>query len=81
MRTPFIFLLLAFLLAAPGVALAADVPAPDPPKQVDVDIDIDRGDSVAWYKNPIVIGIGVIAVLLIAILASRGGGTTIVERH
>jgi hypothetical protein len=81
MRHAFLFLLLLSVLVTPFVALAADVPAPDGPKKIDVDIDVHSGDAgPVWYKNPIVIGIGVIAVLLVAILASRGG-TTVVERH
>lgn len=63
--------------AAPAaVALAAqDAPKPS------VDINItktERGDD--WYKNPIIIGAGVVILVLLVALASRGGsGTTVVK--
>ncbi len=45
-----------------------------------VDINISTNDGGAeWYKNPIVIGGGVIMLFLLAALASRGSGTTIVK--
>ena len=81
MRAPFLFFLMLAVLFTPALALVTAADVPDVPKKIDVDIDVDRGDSgPVWYKNPVVIGIGVIAILLIAILASRGG-TTIVEKH
>jgi hypothetical protein len=77
MRTPFLFLLLFSMVFAPMLLVAADLP-----KDVNVDIDVDKGDSgPVWYKNPIVIGIGAVLLIAIIILASRGGGTTIVERR
>jgi hypothetical protein len=61
--------------SAPVVAWDVDLP------KVDVDVDVHKG-SHAWYKNPIVIGLGAVIVVLIVALASRGGGgTTIVERR
>lgn len=47
--------------------------------KVDVDITkTDRGDD--WYKNPLIIGAGVVLLVLLVALASRGGsGTTVVK--
>lgn len=71
--------------AVPAVA-AADggyVTALDqqPSGQLDVDINIDDGEGV-WWTNPIWIGIGIVAVLLlvaIIAMAARGGGTTVIK--
>ena len=52
----------------------------DLPK-VDVDVDVHKHDR-AWYKNPVVIGLGVVIVVLLAALAGRGGGgTAIIDRR
>lgn len=51
-----------------------------PTARLEVDIDADEGG--AWYTNPIWIAIGVIALVLLILLivmATRGGGTTIVR--
>ena len=55
-------------------ALVADAKV-DLPKGVDVDIDVDDDDD-DWYKNPVVIVAGAIALVAIAALATRGAGTT-----
>jgi hypothetical protein len=71
--------------AVPAVAVAAAdsgyalVQQPTP--QLDVDIDVDEGGS-AWWTNPVWIAIGIIGALvlvLIIVMAARGGGTTIVK--
>jgi hypothetical protein len=76
MRISVVLILLAVLLLPAVLALAVDVP-----KDVNVDIDVHKGGGQVWYKNPIIIGLGVVVLVLIAILAGRGGGTTIVERR
>ena len=68
-----LLVLLAITLAAAPGALAQDLP-----KSVDINISTNDGGS-DWYKNPIVIGGGVIALFLLVALASRGNGTTIVK--
>jgi len=72
--------------AVPAVALtAADsgyALAQQPSGQLDVNIDVDRGGGGAWWTNPVWIAIGVIGALvlvLIIVMAARGGGTTIVK--
>ena len=49
---------------------------------IKVDVDVNRGDG-RWYRSPVWIGIGVLAlivILLLIVLAARGGGgTTIVK--
>ena len=67
-----LLVLLAFTLAAAPGALAQDLP-----KSVDINISTNDGGS-DWYKNPIVIVGGVVALFLLAALASRSG-TTIVK--
>ena len=61
-------------------ALAAAALNQDTPK-ASVDINVtktDRGGE--WYKNPIIVGAGVILLVLLVALASRGGsGTTVVK--
>lgn len=68
-----LMVLLAITLAAAPAALA------DLPKSVDINISTNDGGA-EWYKNPIVIGGGVVLLFLLVALASRGGsGTTIVK--
>jgi hypothetical protein len=64
----------ASMSAATSTVLLADAKI-DLPK-VDVEVHHDH----AWYKNPFIIGLGVVVVVLLITLASRGGGTTIIER-
>ena len=61
-------------VTAPMLALAMQ------PKDVDVDINVNKGGG-AWWKNPWILGVGALVLVLIVVLASRGGGTTIVERR
>jgi len=91
MRFAIVVLMAAGLLvgsaAAPAVAIAANadytLSADDqqqPTGRIEVDIDTDRGG--AWYTSPVWIAIGVIALVLLIVLiimATRGGGTTIVR--
>ena len=70
--------------ALPAVAVAADSGyAQQPPTgQLDVDIDVNDGGGGAWWTNPVWIAIGIIGALvlvLIIVMAARGGGTTIVK--
>ena len=67
---------MVLLVVALGVATPAF--AQDVPKSVDVNISTNDG-GVVWYKNPIIIGAGVIGLFLLVALASRGSGTTVVK--
>jgi hypothetical protein len=63
--------------AAPAALAVASTQEPAKPS-VDINITTsDRGGE--WYKNPIIIGAGVIILVLLVALASRGGGTTVVK--
>jgi hypothetical protein len=84
-------LALAVLIAPTALVASADAPsmaagtAPITAVKVDVDlpkvdIDVDVHKERAWYKNPIVIGVGAVVVILLIALASRGG-TTIIDRR
>jgi hypothetical protein len=91
MRFAIVVLMAAGLLigsaAAPAVAIAASsdyaLTADDqqqPTGRLEVDVDTDQGG--AWYTSPMWIAIGVIALVLLIVLivmATRGGGTTIVR--
>jgi hypothetical protein len=65
-------------------AVAVSVDQGQPPSgqfDVNIDIDADKGSAV-WYTSPVWIAIGVVALLAIIaliILATRGGGTTVVK--
>ena len=74
-RNLWISLMVLFAITlAVAPALAADLP-----KSVDINISTNDGGA-EWYKNPIVIGGGVVLLFLLVALASRGGsGTTIVK--
>ena len=52
-----------------------------PSGKIEVDINTHRGGG-AWYTSPVWIAIGVLALVLLVVLivmATRGGGTTIVR--
>ena len=57
--------------------------AQDAPRAPDVKIDINKGgDRVIWYMNPTLLlaaGIGVLILLVLLVLASRGNGTTVIK--
>ena len=51
-------------------------------KDLKVDINVNRGSGGRWYANPVWMAIGGLAVLVLLVLivmAVRGGGTTIVK--
>jgi hypothetical protein len=51
-------------------------------KDLKVDINVNRGGDGRWYANPVWMAIGGLAVLVLLVLivmAVRGGGTTIVK--
>ena len=93
MRTPFLALMILIggLVLTPvaldGTAAAAEISyaaaadeAQQQPPSAQIDVDSDRGG--AWYTNPVWIAIGVIALvvlILLIVMATRGGGTTIVR--
>ena len=71
-------------LATPVLA-AADNPyvlaMAQQPGQYSIDIDVNGADE-AWWTNPLWIGIGVVALVLLAViiaLAVRGGGETVIK--
>jgi hypothetical protein len=52
----------------------------NPVKDITVDVNVNHGH--AWYRSPVWIAIGVIAVVLLVVIVamiSRGGGTTIIK--
>ena len=72
--------------AAPSTAIAADsgysATLGDQQPTARLEVDIDTDDGGAWYTSPVWIAIGVIALVLLILLivmATRGGGTTIVR--
>ena len=82
--------LLALLgLAAAGKLATPELAAADSyvlamaqqPGQYSIDIDVNGADA-AWWTNPLWIGIGVVALVLLVViiaLAVRGGGTTVIK--
>lgn len=73
---------LAALTPAASVVHAQEQAPPSPAvPRADVDIDVNDAGA-AWYTSPVWIAVGVIAlVVLIAliVMATRGGGTTVVR--
>ena len=66
---------------APSITAAPVYALQNPDKKIEVTVG-ERGAGVAWYRNPVWIAIGVLAVivlLLLVIVAARGGGTTVVK--
>jgi hypothetical protein len=87
--------LLCALIAVAGLAVAAGDVAPvlasgdagsvlamvQQPGQYEVDIDVD-GAGGAWWANPFWIGAGIVGLILLIViiaLATRGGGTTVIK--
>ena len=82
------------LLALLGLAAAGNLTpalaAPDSryvlamaqqPGEYSIDIDVNGADA-AWWSNPLWIGIGVVALVLLVViiaLAVRGSGTTVIK--
>src|SRR5262245_18851127 len=69
---------------APVVSASASMLQDQVPKDLNVDINVNRsGGGGQWYKSPVWIAIGAIAVvivlLLLVMIARGGGGTTIVK--
>lgn len=63
-----------------GYMLTADNQQP-PSGRLEVDIDTHDGGG-AWYTSPVWIAIGAVALvvlILLVVMATRGGGTTIVK--
>jgi len=61
---------------------SADLQDAQPPKDINIDINVNHGGR--WYRSPVWIAIGAIAVvvvLMLLVMAARsgGGGTTIVK--
>ena len=89
MRTFFALVVAVTLVGAPAVAGAAmaapatlELEQQTPPQPPDLRVDVDADEGGAWYTSPLWIAIGVIAVVLIialAVMAGRGGGTTVVR--
>ena len=83
------------LLALLGLAAAANLVTPSlatadsgyvlaiaqQPGQSSIDIDVNSADAT-WWTNPLWIGIGVVALVLLAViiaLAIKGGGATVIK--
>lgn len=67
---------IAVAATAAGAVMTADLQP-----ELKVDINVDRGGG-RWYANPVWMAIGGLAVLVLLVLfvmAIRGGGTTIVK--
>ena len=71
-------------LATPALAAADSgcvlAMAPQP-GQYSIDIDVNDADA-AWWNNPLWIGIGVVALVLLVViiaLAVKGSGTTVIK--
>ena len=68
--------------ASPSISAASSVYALQiPDKKIEISVG-DRSGGGAWYRNPVWIAFGVLAVivlLLLVIVAVRGGGTTVVK--
>jgi hypothetical protein len=54
-----------------------------PAKDLNLDINVHNGGGGAWYRSPVWIAIGAVAIvvvlLLLVMVARGGGGTTIVR--
>ena len=60
-----------------GYAVALEQPR----GQLEVDINVNDGDT-AWWEHPIwfaAAGIGLLFLVLIIVMAARGGGTTVIK--
>ena len=68
--------------AAPTISAIAPVYALQvPDKKIEITVG-DRGGNVRWYRNPVWVSLGVLAViiiLLLVIIAARSGGTTVIR--
>jgi len=66
--------------APPAQAQPPAAPA-QPPAQPNVSVNISRTEEPMWYMNPVLIGLGVLVLVVLVVLASRGGenSTTIVK--
>jgi hypothetical protein len=64
-------------------ALSSSVYAQDQPAaKLNVDISLNKGGGGRWYANPVWIAIGGLAFLLLVVvivMAGRGGATTVVK--
>jgi hypothetical protein len=72
----------AAISVAPTISATAPVYALQvPDKKIEITVG-DRDGGVRWYRNPVWIALGalaVIVVLLLVVIAARGGGTTIIR--
>lgn len=72
-----------YAVAGHGAFLVAAAQGQSAPSgKLDVDIDVNRGGGGVWYANPVWIGIGIVALILVVAIiamAARGGGTTIIK--
>ncbi len=82
------FLPALMITGVPDLAFAApeDAPAAAPaaPAAPDINVTVDAGGDkrVVWFANPMILaaaGVGLIVVIAIIALASRGNGTTIIR--
>jgi len=65
-----------------GYALAVDQQPGGGGVQPNVDIDITETGGAQWWADPVWIGVGIVALILLIVivaLATRGGGTTVIK--
>jgi hypothetical protein len=69
--------------AQPPATVAPAQPAAQPPaaQPPNVNVQVTRTEETQWYMNPVLIGLGVLVLIVLVVLASRGGesSTTIVK--
>lgn len=73
---------LAGPVLAPAYAFAMQQPGGVPSGEIDIDITERTVGAGDWWANPVWIGVGIVALILLIVivaLATRGGGTTIVK--
>ena len=53
-----------------------------PAGKLSVDINVNKGGGGKWYANPLWVavgGLGLLVLVLLIVMAARGGGTTVVK--
>ena len=68
--------------AQPPATVAPAPPAAQPPAaQPTVNVQVTRTEETQWFMNPVLIGLGVLVLIVLVVLASRGGepSTTIIK--
>ena len=69
-------------LTAGAASVSSAGYAQEPGAKLNVDINVNKGGGGRWYANPMWIAIGGLAFIVfvgLIVMASRGGGTTVVK--